>query len=176
MSSGRLDPGRPVAPTAGYLPWWLVVGSGAACLAAAGLLAAFAVLTRTADLPQPTAPARVVTAPPGLGSGPTPSAAAPTAPPAEPATATVPPPPAGDVRVGGYVQVTGTGEDGFLNLRAEASLASPVNYLAIEREVLQVQAGPVSADGFTWWYLVDPASSTRFGWGVQNYLQSVPGP
>ena len=78
--------------------------------------------------------------------------------------------------MGVYVQVIGTGDSGFLNLRAEPSLTAPVNYLALEREVLQVQAGPNEADGLTWWYLVDPATNTKFGWGVQNYLQVVEGP
>ena len=78
-------------------------------------------------------------------------------------------------RVGAYVQVVGTGDAGFLNLRAEPNLDSAVNYLAIEDEVFQVQAGPTNASGFAWWYLVDPATNTRFGWAVQNYLQVVQG-
>ncbi len=49
-------------------------------------------------------------------------------------------------------------------------------YLAIEHEVFQIQAGPTDASGFVWWYLVDPATNTRFGWAVQNYLQVVQGP
>jgi hypothetical protein len=163
--------------SAGYIPWWLLAVVSAACLLAAAVLAGVAVLTRTADLPRPTATIQLVTAPP-VAAGPILTAGAPTAAslPTEPSTATVPPPPAGEVRVGSYVQVTGTGEAGFLNLRAEASLNAAVNYLAIEREVFQVQAGPAAADSFTWWYLVDPASGTRFGWAVQNYLQVVQGP
>jgi hypothetical protein len=88
----------------------------------------------------------------------------------------LPAPPAGEVKIGEYVQVFGTGDAGTLNLRAEPSLAAPVNYVALEREVLQVQAGPKEANGITWWYLVDPASSTRSGWAAQNYLQVVQGP
>ena len=80
------------------------------------------------------------------------------------------------VAVGAYVQVVGTGDAGFLNLRADASIEASVNYLAIENEVFQIQAGPTNADGFTWWYLVDPASNTRYGWAVQNYLQVVQPP
>ena len=163
--------------SAGYLPWWLLLGVAAACLLASVALAGFVALTRTVDLPQPTATFQVVTAPPaGLPTATQPPAV-PTA--DTPPTATAPPPPAGEVRVGSYVQVTGTGDAGFLNLRSEASLTAAVNYLALEREVFQVQAGPASADGFTWWYLVDPAnpaSGTRFGWAVQNYLQAVSGP
>jgi hypothetical protein len=141
------------------------------------LLIVIAVLTRSADLPQPTATAQLVTAPPAsVAPSASPAAITPLA--LETPTATVPPPPAGagDIQIGAYVQVTGTGSDGFLNLRAEPSLAAPVNYLAIEREVFQVQAGPRDADTFVWWYLVDPATGTRFGWAVQNFLQVVQGP
>ena len=77
---------------------------------------------------------------------------------------------------GRAIQVIGTGDIGFLNLRAEASISAAVNYLALEREVFQVQAGPIEADGLVWWFLVDPATGTRNGWGAQNYLTVVAGP
>jgi hypothetical protein len=139
-------------------------------------LVALATLTRPADLPQPTATVVFLTAPPVTTPLPTPTIQAP--PTLEPPTptATVPPPPPGEVKVGAYVQVIGTGDAGVLNLRAEASIRAGVNYLAIEREVFQVQAGPQTADGFTWWLLVDPATSSRSGWAAQNYLQAVQGP
>ncbi len=168
-------PPPPPALSAGYIPWWLLALVAAAFVCAGLVLAAAVAYTRQADLPQATATAIVITAVPGGaqpgGDGPTPTAAATTAP-----TDTPPPPPPGEVAVGGYVQVVGTGDAGFLNLRAEAGLNAPVNYLAIENEVFQVQAGPTSADGFTWWYLVNPTDSSRYGWGVQNYLQVVQGP
>jgi hypothetical protein len=134
------------------------------------------ILTRSAGLPVATATVVVVTAPPATAGLPTPTVQSPPTIPPDSATSTAPPPPPGEVGVGAYVQVVGTGDAGFLNLRAEPSLDSPVNYLAIENEVLQVQAGPTEASGFTWWYLVDPATSSRFGWAVQNYLQVVQGP
>ena len=164
--------------SAGYIPWWLLAIVAALFGVAALALVVFVIATRSADLPVATATAFVVTAPPPA-TLPTPTGAAALTPPAAPApTVTSPPPPAppGEVKVGSYVQVIGTEAEGFLNLRAEPSLNSPVNYLALEREVLQVQAGPTDADGFVWWYLVDPATNTKFGWGVQNYLQAVQGP
>jgi hypothetical protein len=138
------------------------------------LLVGLAFATRSADLPQPTATARVITAVPA-GPTLTPFNSPPTAPSFEPLPATsVPPsPPPGVVSVGSLVQVTGTGEDGVLRLRAEASLNSSVNYLALEREVFHVQGGPQEGDGFVWWYLVDFTSGARSGWAVQNYLQVV---
>lgn len=169
-------PRRSPAESAGYIPWWLLAAVAVAfvCVGLGSL--ALLVATRAADLPQVTATAVVVTAVPVDTAGPTTTVQSPaTAPPDDP-TLTAPPPPPGEVGVGGYVQVVGTGEAGFLNLRGEPSLSSPVNYLAIENEVFQVQAGPTNADGFTWWYLVDPATNSRFGWAVQNYLQVVQGP
>lgn len=168
----------PPHESAGYVPWWLLaIITGLMCLAAA-ILAVFTFLTRTADQPAPTATVMVVTAlPPVL----LPTATFTLLPatrviPTEAPTLTPPPPPPGEVGVGAYVQVSGTGETGFLNLRAEPNLSSPVNYLAIEREVFQVQAGPAEASGLIWWYLVDPATNTKFGWAAQNYLQVVQGP
>ena len=148
----------------------------AAFLTAALGLWGYLLATRTADLPAPTATAMVLTVPPSadvaaptLQSPPTP---APTAPP----TDTAPPPPPGQVTLGAYVQVVGTGDAGILNLRSEPGTTKPVNYLALEREVLLVQSGPAEADGFVWWFLIDPATNTKSGWAVQNYLQVVQGP
>lgn len=162
--------------SAGYIPWWLLAIVAALFGLAALVLAAFVASTRPADLPVATATAMVVTAPPPA-IFPTPTMAAALTSPAPASTVTAPPPPPpGEVKVGSYVQVVGTAPEGFLNLRAEPGINNPVNYLALEREVLQVQAGPAEADGFVWWYLVDPATNTKFGWGVQNYLQAVQGP
>lgn len=159
-----------------YIPlWMLMLVAGLFALAALVLLGV-SLATRTADQPQPTATVQLVTvaAPPGQPTAPS---AVPTPTLAPEPTATLPPPPsAGAIKIGDFVQITGTGTVGFLNLRAEPSLSAAVNYLALEREVLQVQAGPTDADGITWWYLVDPATNTRFGWGAQNYLQVVQGP
>ena len=162
----------------GYIPWWLLAAVAGAFVVASLAMVALALLTRTADLPSPTATVIIITA---AAAGQTPVGptatiqSAPTPPPL-PATGTAPPPPPGEVKVGAYVQVVGTGDAGFLNLRAEPRLDAAVNYLAIEHEVFQVQAGPKEAGGFTWWYLINPTTPSRFGWAVQNYLQQVQGP
>ncbi len=169
---------RPPRESAGYVPWWLLAAVAAAFLAASLALLALAMLSRTADLPSPTATVIIITAAAaGLTpAGPTATIQSPPTFPPPPSTGTAPPPPPGEVKVGSYVQVVGTGDAGFLNLRAEPSLDAAVNYLAIEHEVFQVQAGPKQAGGFTWWYLVNPTTPSRFGWAVQNYLQQVQGP
>ncbi len=161
--------------SAGYIPWWLLVLVAAGFFCGAAGLTAWVWSTRSADLPAPTAAPVVLTATPApVTATPLPTATLPA--PSESTTTTLPAPPAGDVKVGAYVQVSGTGDAGVLNLRAEPSLQAQVNYVALEREVLQVQAGPKQGNSITWWYLVDPASSTRSGWAAQNYLQVVQGP
>jgi len=158
----------------GYIPWWLLALVTAAFFCGAAALAGWVWSSRSADLPAPTAAPVVLTATPSPATAtPLPTATVPVT--AEPAT-TLPAAPAGDVKVGAYVQVYGTGDAGVLNLRAEPSLQARVNYVALEREVLQVQSGPKEANGITWWYLVDPASGTKSGWAAQNYLQVVEGP
>lgn len=160
--------------SAGYLPWWLLALVTALFALGALFIAGLAWSSRTADLPAATVAPVVLTATPAQATA---TSAPPTATPApaEP-TSTLPAPPAGDVKIGAYVQVSGTGDAGVLNLRAEPSLQAAVNYVALEREVLQVQAGPKQANGITWWYLVDAAASARSGWAAQNYLQVVQGP
>jgi hypothetical protein len=159
-----------------YVPLWLLMAVVAGCLLVSLLMMGVAMATRTADLPQPTATVQFISVPaPATPAGVQPTFAV-TDEAATQATATLPPPPsAGEIKLGATVQIVGTGDIGFLNLRAEASLTAAVNYLAIEREVFQVQAGPVEADGLVWWYLVDLAGNNRVGWGAQNYLQVVSG-
>src|SRR5207249_1425416 len=113
----------------GYIPWWLLVIIAALFFMTSVLLIGFVTLTRTADLPQPTATVMMLTAPASAIITTATIQSPPTSQPTEP-TSTPPPPPPGQVTVGAYVQVTGTGEDGFLNLREEPSLKSPVHYLA----------------------------------------------
>ncbi len=166
--------------SAGYVPWWLLLLVVSGFVLAAAILAGLAVSTRTADLPRATATALVIIDNGGGEVLPTPFVPPPTATAAGgPQPTAVEPTPtlsALTPSIGGYVQVVGTGDIGFLNLRAEASRSAAVNYLALEREVFQVQAGPVDADGLVWWFLVDPATGTRNGWGAQNYLTVVAGP
>lgn len=180
MTGGLPPPARsPRSPrdSAGYIPWWLLALVAVGFVLAAGAFLALVLVTRPAELPQATASAVVITAAPAATSGlATATLQSPPTVPADAASPTPPPPPPGVVGVGAYVQVVGTGDAGFLNLRAEPNIDSPVNYLAIENEVFQVQAGPTNADGFDWWYLVDPATNTKFGWAVQNYLQVVQAP
>jgi len=85
------------------------------------------------------------------------------------------PPASGDIVVGAFVQVTGTGGDG-VRLRSEPGLNGTVRFLGLEAEVFQVNEGPQQADGYTWWFLVAPYDASVQGWAVANYLNVVQNP
>lgn len=83
--------------------------------------------------------------------------------------------PMGVIKIGDYVQVTGTGGDG-LRLHETAGVAGKVNYVSIDTEVFKVKDGPADADGYVWWELQDPYTDNVVGWGVANYLAVVQNP
>ncbi|MES0359887.1 MAG: hypothetical protein ABUK20_03155 [Anaerolineales bacterium] len=87
----------------------------------------------------------------------------------------LPLPPPGDISIGAFVEVTGTGGDG-LRLRAGPGLDRDVRLLGLEAEVFLVQDGPQQVDGFTWWHLEGPFDESRQGWAVVNYLRIVQNP
>jgi hypothetical protein len=85
------------------------------------------------------------------------------------------PPASGDITVGDFVQVSGTGGTG-LRLHKTAGVSSEVDYVAIEAEVFLVKDGPLDADGYVWWLLQDPFTDNVVGWGAANYLAVVQNP
>jgi hypothetical protein len=145
---------------------------GALGLACVGTVLMLGALTRPArsrgELPTPVF--TIV----GLASRtPTPSAATPT-PPGVPA---IPSPtlPSGEGVIlvpGDLVEVTGTGGEG-LRLRRAAGLEADIVVLGVESEVFRVIAGPATADGYTWWQLVNPYDSEKQGWAVGLYLSKL---
>ena len=70
------------------------------------------------------------------------------------------------------VEVTGTGGEG-LRLRRAASLEAEIVVLGVESEVFRVIAGPATADGYTWYQLVNPYDSEKQGWAVGLYLSKL---
>lgn len=112
-------------------------------------------------IPVPTATQAVIT--PTTLTEPTPDSSA------------LPSPPPGEISVGAFVQVSGTGGDG-LRLRAEPSLDGEVRFLGLESEVFRVEDGPEEVDGYTWWYMVAPYDDSVNGWGVSNFLAVVQNP
>jgi len=123
----------------------------------------------------PRTPVGVVTA--ALTVIPVPTATSPPPTPTEPAPASdMPPsPPPGELAIGAFVQISGTGGDG-LRLRADPGLAYESRFLGLEAEIYQIEAGPQDVDGYTWWYLVAPFDTTRRGWAVSNYLEVIQKP
>lgn len=119
----------------------------------------------------PTAALTVVSLPTSTPVTPTPTSPAPTTPTLTPP----PPPPDGEIAVGSFVQISGTGGDG-LRLRTEPGLSSEVRFLGLDSEVFEVRDGPREIDGYTWWHLVAPFEENRNGWAVSGYLSVVQNP
>lgn len=155
------------------LPWYAsvwVIG-GALAFACSLSVIVYGILLATRSNPEPalsTAVLTVVTA----ATATMPNIETPDALP----TDTPPPsPPPGEIAVGAFVQVVGTGGDG-LRLRENPGLDGVVLNLGSEAEIFRVDDGPVETDGYTWWYLVGPSDETRKGWAVSNFLQVVQNP
>lgn len=91
------------------------------------------------------------------------------------ATATLPAASDGVIQVGDLVEVVGTSGDG-LRLRSGPDLHSQILLLGVDSEVFQVNDGPVTADGFVWWYLVNPYDTAKQGWAVDTYLHTMGSP
>jgi hypothetical protein len=72
------------------------------------------------------------------------------------------------------VEVHGTGGEG-LRIRENAGLNYKINYLGLDQEVFQIIDGPISADGFTWWKLVNPYNPNVAGWAASIYLRPLEG-
>ncbi len=88
----------------------------------------------------------------------------------------VPPPQLeGTFALGDLVSIFGTGGDG-LRLRNQPGLVSSIAFLGVESEVFEVRNGPNEADGYEWWYLVNPYNSEKSGWVVANYLRRADSP
>jgi hypothetical protein len=96
----------------------------------------------------------------------------PTVPPNTNVTVVPTPLPAGQMGIGAYVQISGTGGDGLRLRSGPGTTFSPL-FLGMESEVFKVTDGPKDADGFTWWFLVAPYDDNRKGWAVQNYLSVI---
>jgi hypothetical protein len=86
----------------------------------------------------------------------------------------IPTPAPGQIGIGVYVQIIGTG--GGLNIRANPGLDAPILFLGFDSEVFEVRDGPREADSLTWWQLVTPVDEARSGWAAADFLSVVPSP
>jgi hypothetical protein len=83
--------------------------------------------------------------------------------------------PVGQIGIGAYVQITGTGGAG-LRIRKDPGQAGETVFVGGEEETFVVKDGPQQADGYTWWYLVAPYDDSRAGWAAADYLAAIPPP
>jgi hypothetical protein len=74
--------------------------------------------------------------------------------------------------IGELVEIYGTKGDG-LRLRNAPGLSSTINVLALENEVFEIRGGPEEADGYIWWFLINPYDSTIQGWSVGTFLRRL---
>ena len=154
-------------------PLGLVLGGVVGLLVFIALLATLNWTRRPADFTPATA---VVNRIPW--SSPTPTPLTPTETPIPSALPGAEVPPAGEsgnIFVGGFIQVVGTGGDG-LRLRSDPGLSGTVRFLALEAEIMQVEGGPEVRDDYTWWFLVAPYDPEVQGWAVENYMHAVAAP
>ncbi len=79
------------------------------------------------------------------------------------------------ININGYVQITGTEDEG-LRIRSAPGLETETVFRGEEAEVFVVKDGPQSVDGYTWWYLVAPYDETRAGWAAADFLAVIPSP
>ncbi len=80
--------------------------------------------------------------------------------------------PSMDIVIGQLVQIHGTGGIG-LRLRNAPSLEAEINLVAPENEIYEVRNGPSEADGYRWWYLINPYDEDLEGWAVEQYLHNL---
>lgn len=78
----------------------------------------------------------------------------------------------GEIGVGSYIKIVGTGGDG-LRLRADPGKNGTPLFLGMDEEVFEVKDGPREADNLTWWYLVSNYDPNRAGWAASEYLEVV---
>jgi hypothetical protein len=74
------------------------------------------------------------------------------------------------ITIGAQVRITGTGGEG-LNVRSAPGVSNSSRFLGADNELLQVKDGPVTVDGYTWWYLITPGDESRSGWAVEAFLK-----
>lgn len=76
------------------------------------------------------------------------------------------------VHVGIAVQIYNT-ENAGLRLRSEPGIQGAIQFVGDELEIFEVTDGPVTNDGYVWWYLESPYDESRSGWAAANYLRIV---
>ncbi len=166
-----------------YVPWW---GFAIVILAVAAITCGmwwFVLASRGSTAgeagPTPTPIFVVITASPTLGPVSDGEAGAvtplaPTETPTEPSLPTETPASTEEVaiQVGSQIIVDGTEGTG-LAIRQGPGIDFTYFFVANDGDQFSVEDGPRSADGYTWWYVVDPTDENRAGWAVSNYMTVI---
>jgi hypothetical protein len=169
-----------------YVPWWalvlvILVVAGITCgLWGVVLISRGEGSTDTGPTPTPivviiTATATLeaaspITQPPG-GGGTFPAPITPTvggqAPTDSPTIG-----PSIPIVLGSTIMISGTGGDG-LSVRQGPGVDYAYLFVAKDGDQFLVQDGPREANGYTWWYIVDPKDPNRFGWAVETFMRVI---
>jgi hypothetical protein len=148
--------------------WWLVLANrGTADEALPSPTPIFVVITSSPTL---GAPGAVDTNAAGTTIAMTPTATEAALPTETPTLEAV----ANPVAVGSQVVIDGTEGDG-LAVRQGPGVDFTFFFVADDGDQFLVQDGPASADGYQWWYIVDPADEDRAGWAVEDFMVVTPG-
>jgi hypothetical protein len=163
---------KPDSTRRGLTPPWVAVG---ALILGAGLFLLVVLIINISRPPRVpiglvTAALTVIPAPSATLPPPTSLPEEPTPAPDEP-----PAPPAGELGIGTFVEISGTGGDG-LRLREAPGLENRMKFLGVESEIFKIEDGPQEVDGYTWWFLAAPFNESRNGWAVSNFLAVIPNP
>ena len=175
-------PPPPEEPSGLYVPWWVFV---IVILTVAALTCGmwYIVLANRGNTsaagvgPSPTPIFVHITSTPTLGAeGQTPGGQIPIEPTATPPVEETPAeetpePPAVTIGIGSQIVVAGT-EGAGLAVRQGPGVSFTLFFVANDGDSFIVEAGPREADGYTWWYIADPADPNRSGWAVQNYMEA----
>ena len=136
----RLDSSR-----RGLTPPWVLVG---ALIFGAGLFLVVVLIINVSRPPR--VPVGLVTAALTVIPAPTATQPPPTALPEKltPDPEEPPAPPAGELGIGVFVEISGTGGDG-LRLREAPGLENRMKFLGVESEIFKIEDGPQEKDGYT---------------------------
>jgi hypothetical protein len=158
------------------IPWWMLAIGGLVVVLAIALLWVWAWKAVQANKEQPTiAVTPTFTPAPPTATPTTPSLPSPPAPTDTP----VPPTPTtpAQVAIGGWVKVTGSGDDG-LSFRAGPGLENVRLKILNDGAVLKVLDGPRESDGYNWWRLEEYVDGQAgvVGWTVEQFLEPTAAP
>lgn len=191
---GRPDNPLPPEPESSglYVPWWgfvlvILAVAGVTCGLWAVVLATrgdaataigptpspiFVIITASATLGPGGGPLVVTSTPPQIGPTPLAGGATstpgpgPTAAPVSQATPTQGIP----ITLGATIVISGTEGDG-LTVRQGPGKDFTSVFVAKDGDRFTIKDGPRQANGYIWWYIVDPNDQNRFGWAVADFMQ-----